>query len=234
MEGRTPRAAKLVRSEPWPDLKKRTMRTREGSSASDNEMYPSCTPPAAKCSSASTLAHATARTPRRAGRGSNVAHAREKWAESSPPELGRREPERGPRDHLPCGGRAGLAIAACAPGASLDRAVAFVTLGQAAPKQRTLHKSQVSWHRRDIRNVALDTSSRGRAGTRRRAPPGHRSVRRHRRLDGARREAGAGRGEGARRRVRDDDEPRRRGVRRHGAGLRRRRDLRLLRRPGRA
>ncbi len=234
MEGRTPRAAKLVRSEPWPDLKKRTMRTREGSSASDHEMYPSCTPPAAKCSSASTLAHATARTPRRAGRASNVAHAREKWAESSPPELRRREPERGPRDHLPCGGRAGLAIAACAPGASLDRAVAFVTLGQAAPKQRTLHKSQVSgtdvtsatslWILRRVDEPAREDEP----------PPGHRSVRRHRRLDGARREAGAGRGESARRRVRDDDEPRRRGVRRHGAGLRRRRDLRLLRRPGRA
>jgi hypothetical protein len=37
---------------------------------------------------------------------SNVAHARGRWRSSRPP----------------CGGRAGLAIAACAPGASLDRA----------------------------------------------------------------------------------------------------------------
>ena len=67
-----------------------------------------------------------------------------------------------------------------------------------------------------------------------RGPPGHRPVRRHRRLDRARGAARAGRGEGAGRRVRDDDEPRRRGVRRDGAGLRGRRDLRVLRRAGRA
>ncbi len=85
------------------------------------------------------------------------------------------------------------------------------------------------------RAVSGEAAAEGGAGgrprtTERRDAADHGPVRRHRRLDRTGRAAWSGRGKGARRRVRDPDEPRGRGVRRRGAGVHGRRHLRVLRR----